>query len=345
MGAIVTEWMRFETFFLDQLRKVGAIESQMALVTRARMNFEAIAGADSVGFFVDEIPPECRRPPIPSWCLIAKGIAIESNVALLDGLAENGHLKFETRPYWHRLARLHSLIEFAPKLFREIARTNGEWTPEFSLEILDLAFVAVSGAAPPGGESEWEEYCLEFPHDAICWVGRTQFVSKAARQLVQGLLVASALHQRGLLQEEQLRSVYDASFRALTATRGVFDLDLTSAGVIVDGLKRFDDKKKAGITTGLAAAQVGLVDPEGPWAEFCERPNPPRICNYINVFPVATKFTSELIRHKIWPEEAAFNAWETFGEYLDVTIGFEHFTMTGPLQEGERRREALVGTP
>ncbi len=321
MGIIVVDGFPLATFFVDEIRRRAKLDD---LTTRFRLNMAAIQTAETVGYWEDEIPAECKQPNPPKWCWLARGVVPDIAMTLVSALAANGHLTHDRFGMWNTFAVSGSFIEFAPSLFREIGRVDKSWTAERALEVLDRTFVAVSDVArpAPGGETEWEAHCREHPTDPICLMGSSHFTTPIGRQIAQTLLVSSALWESKLLKDDQLRTIYDASYGTLTAGSKTSDIDLVSGGVITDGLA-LDKKVKMAITASLAGASVGLIDPDSPLAEQCDKPNPPPICRSINVFPIATKLTTELVRHEIWSADQAEAAWTRLARTLDSIGTFE----------------------
>lgn len=343
MGTIIGNGIRFEEFFLDHLAATGTFDTQNDLLARARLCLEVISGRDSVGYFVEGIPPECRRRPIPKHCLVAKGISVDATLTTINALAANGFLPPDSRRYWNTLCQSFSFIEIVPSVFNEITRTHKSWTAQSALEVLNRTFEAVTGVAQPApdGEGKWAEHCRTYPNDPMCWIGSLTFTSPAARQLAQGLLVTAALHQYELLKDVQVRSIYNVSYRAMTARQGFSDLDLRSGDVIIDGLS-LDPKQKAAIATSLAATQVGVVDPESPWADICEGSDAPRICQYVRAFPVAAKFTTQLINHGSWDKQPALQAWVQLENDLETALQFERLAQTGFAETGVPTEEVMA---
>lgn len=314
---------RFESFFLDQLRAAGAIDSQADLNARFRLAVEAVKLADSVGYFFDRVPEVCLSEFPPPWCPYAGGVIIDGRILIVDSLIANGALLPESGGRWRNIARNRGFMEFAPTLFGQIKAAG--WSAQKALELLDRSFAAVSGAAYPAPDSYWERYCREHPEDPICWVIHEAFSTEQGRNLARELVFVSRLQQEKLLSGEQTRAIYDLYSGNLPRPAGGVIVDLypypipaggiitalhpIPAGIIiVDGLK-LDPKQRNAILVSLATNRVGLVDPDSPWADICFQENPPPICKFISTFPLAATLTTQLVKHKLWTRDAALKAW------------------------------------
>lgn len=306
--------IRFERFFLDQLRAAGAIDSQVDLNARFRLNIEAIKWADTVAYPMDGVPEECLQPSPPRWCwviasrtsLVARGVTTEGRILLVDSLLANGVLVAKSPSGWHSMARTASFVEFAPTVFQHI-KADG-WSAQKAMDILDRSFAAVSGVAYPAPDGYWGRYCIEHPEDRICWLIHEQFASAQTRNLARELVLVSLLQQEKLLSIEQARAIYDVTYRDLSTRRGLTDLSIVAGVVIVNGL-RLNPKQRNGILNALATSRVGLIDPDSPWADICFRENPPLICRYIHAFPRGATLTTQLVKHGIWAKADAIRAW------------------------------------
>jgi hypothetical protein len=303
---------RFECFFLDQLLAVGAIDSRVDLNARFRLNVEAVKLADSAGYFVERVPEVCESEFPPEWCLAAKGsmsgvVITGGRILLLDSLIANGALHRELRAGWLKVAQNYAFTDFAPSLFRHIEAKG--WSAQKRLAVLDRSFAAVSSTAYPIPDGDLDRYCREHPEDPQCWIVGLGFGSWRARSLAQEMVLVYLLHQEELLSLEQTKAIYEATYRELATPRGsAMDLALPAGGIIVNGLTLKPEQQFV-IVQSMATARIGYVDPDSPWADICLGKNPPPICRFISAFPVAATLTAELVKHKIWDQKDALEAW------------------------------------
>lgn len=325
MGTEVGNGFTLESFFVDQLKEFGGTDTQSDLNIRLALNVNAIRTADTVGYF-EEIPPECKSANPPLYCLIAaRGLISQVNLGVINGLVANGFLEPRSRKSWHVLANTRNLVDFAPNLFRQIRANKKDWSLERGMEILERSFTAVSRTAYPVPGSDLERYCEEHPEDPLCRIAAP--LSTRGAHLTQDFLVVSELYRDRLLQDQQVRSIYDASYKTFAGPRstvqagvivsGMTDMDPAAAGIVVEGLK-LDEKQRGAIALTLGAGTVGLVDPDSPWADVCFSTNPPRWCRYASQFAVARTLTTELIRYKIWDKQVAVKVFNKLGEAIDA---------------------------
>jgi hypothetical protein len=296
---------RFESFFLDQLRAAKTIDGEADLDARFRLNVEAVRFADSLGYFTDRMPEVCRSESPPLWCRMAGGVIIEGSLLLVEALVANGMLALESRLGWLKICRGAEFLEFAPTLLRQV-KAKG-WSAQKVLDVLDLSYPI------PG--SDLDRHCREHPEDPICWVAGTGLVSARARNLARELVLVSLLQQEKLISAEQTKAIYDVTYMELTPRYGLTDLPIAMAAIIAEGLG-LDPKHRAEILSSLGSSPVGLIDPDSPWAEKCMGEEPPPICHFMSRFPVATALTTELVKHKIWSERVATDAWSRVQKYI-----------------------------
>ena len=293
---------RLERFLVDKLVEAKVIDREAESRTRFGLALGALREAELVGYILD-YPHVCLSDNPPEWCKYAGAVITDGRVLLIDALLENGRIDQTAWSGWRGAATKLGLADFAPRLFQEIGLKSDR-----SLEILDQASVASVAMPLPG--SDLDRYSREHPEDPICQVASQPFDSIRGRRLASELVMVSLLHHDKVLKDEQVTAVYNGYYEGLTAGLGLSDLSPYFGGVTTEGLT-LGGKEKAAISVAIGRhlGAVGYVDPDGPWADICSKPSPPRICWFISRFPAAAALTTELVRRKIWPEKAALQAW------------------------------------
>ncbi len=284
---------RFENFFLDQLVATRTMDRQADLTSRVSLTLDAIRLADSYA-----------SASKTDWF---SGVIIDDGRQLLvDALFANGFLVPKTRARWLQIAKSARLMEFAPSLFASLKAPG--WSLEKGLTILGNSFAPIAGTQIPAPGTSLEEFCRKHPTDPICIRASGTLSSWQGRELTREVAVVWELTREKILSYEQSRAVLDVTFKAVTPRRGLMDMSPSAGNVILEYLD-LSPERRADIFRSLGTNRVGMVDPDSPWAEKCLGKDPPPICKFILAFPVASVFTTQLVRHEIWDRQDALKAW------------------------------------
>lgn len=306
-------YVRLETVILDQIRN-RVDDERSDLITRFKLNVEAIKESAAVGYPLPDDSSPCFSDNPPEWCKYAGIIVTDGYILLVESLAANHLLDDRERENWMTVLQERPLFEVAPNLLRQIGMKRKSLGTNLIVEMLDTSIQASMGVLKPVPGSKWDIYCLKHPEDPLCWVIRHSFKTPLAQRLASEIVLISLLHQHKLINSEQVRLIYDTTFQAITAPRGVSDISLAAGIIITEGFVH-DSKTRASILTSITRAKVSSIQLRDI-PEECLKPNPPRWCWIISAFPVATELTVQLAKAKILEARDVVNLSRWIGNVL-----------------------------
>ena len=306
--------VRLETVILDQIRN-RVDDERSDLITRFKLIVEAIKESDAVGYpLPDDVSSPCFSDNPPEWCKYAGVVVTDGYILLVESLAANHLLDDRERERWATVLQERTLFEVAPSLLRQIGMKQKRLGTGLIVEMLDTDIQASMGVSKPVPGSPLDLYCLKHPEDPLCWVIRYSFKTPLAQRLASEIVLISLLHQHKLINSEQVRLIYDATFQAITAPRGVSDISLAAGVIITDGFVH-DSQTRPSIITSIARAKVSSYPSDGI-PEECRKPNPPPWCGIISAFPVAVELTVQLAKAKILLDRDVVNLSRWIGSVL-----------------------------
>lgn len=309
---------RFESFFINHLEKVGAMEHRSGLEARFRMVLNAITEGEGAGY-IGDVPTEANRNlNLATATINPATLLAEGRVMVMDSLVANGYLDELSWKRWRNVAQMHDLTELAPTLLRQIAGRHNVMKTDGVLDIMNQAFLATSPNSAQISD-EMVNACRERPRDPICMVGATHFGSYTARTFGREVAIMAKFFEHGLLKDDQVNALYDTCYRDITRWRGVTDLTQTGGADITSYLN-VKVGARADIWTNAMAnvGSVAIYGPDSPFADVCSKTNPPPICRAIKHYPVAANLTASLVSFKLWDKQQAISAWDRVAVALDT---------------------------
>lgn len=309
-----SRYVRLETFILDQIR--NRIDNELSDInTRFKLNLEAIRESGAVGYpLPDDFSSPCFSDNPPEWCKYAGIIITDGYRLLVESLTANHLLDYKERENWMSVLQERPLLEVAPNLLRQVGMKQKGLGTDLIVEILDTSVKASSGVLIPVPGSPLDIYCQKHPEEPICQKSRYSFRTPVAQRLAGEIVLISLLHQHNIINGEQVRLIYDATFKGVTAPRGASDISLAAGIIIVDGYVH-DNQIRTSVVTALARARVSSIEPD-QIPEECLKPDPPRWCWIVSAFPVATQLIMQLAKAKILEDRDIVNLSRWIGSVL-----------------------------
>lgn len=305
---------RFETFFIGQLVNATAIEPRANIDARFRLLVTAIHKGERAGYYVDGNQEDYDAVRPARRCNNIDAIMADARILVMDGLFANGHLDEQSWAQWRDVGMKFDLNACAPTLLAHVSKRHKTLDSARAVDILNHCFLATAPQVPG---MEIEQIRRERPRDPVALVAATPLGANAARSLARETVFMAKLHHEGLLTDDQIEAIYDASYRRITGYRGTTDLSNDGGSVIINALTNLQGKQRAELWHD-AVRRVGSVAVLGADTPFaaCAKPNPPKYCGLVQRYPVAAAFTTALIQHKQLDKARATDAWEKIGAVL-----------------------------